>query len=74
MQVMKEWSTSFYAAGLVPAAIVYMSGPSPSPGAPVLRAEVAALQVRRHPVDCLHRCDAYTWEGVGKMRLQAGEG
>lgn len=42
---MKDWGASFYAAGLVPAAIVYMSPPSPLPEGPVLQEAVAALQV-----------------------------
>ena len=47
--MLKDWDASFYSAGLVPAAIVYMSPPSPLPEGPVLRQAVAALQVRHPP-------------------------
>lgn len=49
VQVIKDWGASFYSAGLVPAAIVYMSAPCPAPEGPVLREAVAALKARFPP-------------------------
>ena len=48
-QVIKDFSVSFYEAGLVPAAHVHLSPPQQQPDAAVLRSEVAALQASQQP-------------------------
>ena len=58
-QVIKDFSVSFYEAGLVPAAHVHLAQPQAAqpPDAAVLRPEVAALQV------CGSWCMCRSWVG-----------